>query len=259
MLCLLLQLQYNIAGERMSGARRRVAQQIWSAIHIRPSSKTGSSYSHQLLDFPCLALQQRGVKVNGSDVKLGNIIEKNGHLYEVIKAQHTQHGRGGAMIQVELRDLDSGLKSTERLRTSETIERMHPLEPVMSGVHVEDRSFHYLYEDGDIIFVMDPKTFEQVELPKEIFGKRAAYLADGMPVTVSFHEGRALSASLPTRVTCRVVQAEPSFKGQSASAQYKKLILENGRTVMGPTYLDVGDKIVVNTLEESYMARASKS
>lgn len=248
-LCLLLQLQYNIAGERMSGARRRVAQQIWSAIHIRPSSKTGSSYSHQLLDFPCLALQQRGVKVNGSDVKLGNIIEKNGHLYEVIKAQHTQHGRGGAMIQVELRDLDSGLKSTERLRTSETIER----------VHVEDRSFHYLYEDGDIIFVMDPKTFEQVELPKEIFGKRAAYLADGMPVTVSFHEGRALSASLPTRVTCRVVQAEPSFKGQSASAQYKKLILENGRTVMGPTYLDVGDKIVVNTLEESYMARASKS
>lgn len=248
-LCLLLQLQYNIAGERMSGARRRVAQQIWSAIHIRPSSKTGSSYSHQLLDFPCLALQQRGVKVNGSDVKLGNIIEKNGHLYEVIKAQHTQHGRGGATIQVELRDLDSGLKSTERLRTSETIER----------VHVEDRSFHYLYEDGDIIFVMDPKTFEQVELPKEIFGKRAAYLADGMPVTVSFHEGRALSASLPTRVTCRVVQAEPSFKGQSASAQYKKLILENGRTVMGPTYLDVGDKIVVNTLEESYMARASKS
>lgn len=108
------------------------------------------------------------------------------------------------MIQVELRDLDSGLKSTERLRTSETIEH-------------------------------------------------------GMPVTVSFHEGRALSASLPTRVTCRVVQAEPSFKGQSASAQYKKLILENGRTVMGPTYLDVGDKIVVNTLEESYMARASKS
>lgn len=258
MFSVLLQLQYNSASERMNGTRRRVAQQIWSAIHIHSSSKTGSSHSHQLLDFPCLVHQQRGVKVNGSDVKLGNIIEKNGRLHEVIKAQHTQHGRGGATIQVELRDLESGLKSTERLRTSESIER----------VRVEDKSFQFLYEDGDTVFVMDslcylplnsPKNFEQVELSKEIFGKRAAYLTDGMQVTVSFHEGRALSASVPTRVTCTVVQAEPSFKGQSVSAQYKKLILENGRTVMGPTYLEVGDKIVVNTLEESYMARASKS
>lgn len=249
MFSVLLQLQYNSASERMNGTRRRVAQQIWSAIHIHSSSKTGSSHSHQLLDFPCLVHQQRGVKVNGSDVKLGNIIEKNGRLHEVIKAQHTQHGRGGATIQVELRDLESGLKSTERLRTSESIER----------VRVEDKSFQFLYEDGDTVFVMDPKNFEQVELSKEIFGKRAAYLTDGMQVTVSFHEGRALSASVPTRVTCTVVQAEPSFKGQSVSAQYKKLILENGRTVMGPTYLEVGDKIVVNTLDESYMARASKS
>lgn len=233
----------------MNGARRRVAQQIWSAIHIHSSSKTRCSHPPQLLDFPCLFLQQRGVKVNGSDVKLGNIIEKNGRLLEVIKAQHTQHGRGGATIQVELRDVESGLKSTERLRTSESIER----------VRVEDKSFQFLYEDGDIIFVMDPKTFEQVELSKEVFGKRAAYLTDDMQVTVSFHEGRPLSASVPTRVTCTVAQAEPSFRGQSVSAQYKKLILENGRTVMGPTYLEVGDKIVVNTLDESYMARASKS
>ncbi|KAH9303144.1 hypothetical protein KI387_014727, partial [Taxus chinensis] len=144
---------------------------------------------------------------------------------------------------VELRDLESGLKLTERLRTSEPIER----------VRLEDRAFTFLYEDGDTIFVMDPETFEQVEISKEIFGKRAAYLTDGMPVTVSFHEGKALSASVPTRVTCTVAEAEPSFKGQSVSAQYKKLVLENGRTIMGPTYLESGDKIVVNTLEDSYM------
>eukprot|EP00252_Welwitschia_mirabilis_P026780 TRINITY_DN8917_c0_g1_i1.p1 TRINITY_DN8917_c0_g1~~TRINITY_DN8917_c0_g1_i1.p1 ORF type:complete len:222 (+),score=41.04 TRINITY_DN8917_c0_g1_i1:204-869(+) len=197
---------------------------------------------------PYMVLQQRGVKITGSEIKQGNIIERNGHLYEVIKSQHTQHGRGGAIMQVELRDMASGLKSEERFRPTQTIER----------VHVEDKVFTFLYEDGDTIFVMDPKTFEQVELSKRIFGKRAAYLTDGMQVTVSFHEGRALSASIPTRVICTIVEAEPSIKGQSATYQYKKLVLENGQTIMGPVFLNVGDKIVVNTIEETYMTRDSK-
>ncbi|GLJ23364.1 hypothetical protein SUGI_0442050 [Cryptomeria japonica] len=242
----------------MEGIRRRLTKQIWNAANsyvalsckrsVCRSVKPRESPFQNLLGVPWLALQCRGIKITGTDVKVGNVIEKNGCLYEVIKAQHTQHGRGGATMQVELRDLESGLKLTERLRTSEPIEK----------VHLEDRTFTFLYEEGDTVFMMDPETFEQVELSKSIFGKRAAYLTDGIPITVSFHEGKALSGQMPIRMTCTVAEAEPSFRGQSVSAQYKKLVLENGRTIMGPTYLEAGDKIVVNTIEETYLERAAK-
>ncbi|XP_057813539.2 uncharacterized protein LOC131027473 isoform X2 [Cryptomeria japonica] len=207
----------------MEGIRRRLTKQIWNAANsyvalsckrsVCRSVKPRESPFQNLLGVPWLALQCRGIKITGTDV--------------------------------ELRDLESGLKLTERLRTSEPIEK----------VHLEDRTFTFLYEEGDTVFMMDPETFEQVELSKSIFGKRAAYLTDGIPITVSFHEGKALSGQMPIRMTCTVAEAEPSFRGQSVSAQYKKLVLENGRTIMGPTYLEAGDKIVVNTIEETYLER----
>lgn len=195
---------------------------------------------------PCLSRWQRGAKVLGSEVREGHLIERKGRIMEVLKTQHTQQGRGGATIQVELRDVQSGLKSTERLRTSEAIEK----------VFADARTFTFLYEDGDLAILMQPETFEQVEVPKSMFGNAAVYLSDNLPVTLQFADGKPLSAAVPSRVTCKVVQAEPSFKGQTATPTYKKILLHNGQQIMAPTFIEAGDEIVVETANNSYVTRA---
>ncbi|KAG0500626.1 hypothetical protein HPP92_000698 [Vanilla planifolia] len=157
---------------------------------------------------------------------------------KVLKAQHTQHGRGGANIQVDLRDVDTGNKITERFRTDEALE----------VVVVEDRSFTFLFQDGDIVTLMDPSTFEQLEVSKELF--------DDMKVTVQYCDGKPLSASVPQRVTCTVVEAQPHSKGLTAAPQYKRVVLHNGLTVMAPPFIEVGDQIVLNTSEDKYLERA---
>ncbi|CAN6476725.1 unnamed protein product [Victoria cruziana] len=196
---------------------------------------------------PCwTVIQSRGAKVLGTDVRLGNIIQRKGRIYQVLKAQHTQHGRGGATIQVELRDVDNGNKVTERFRTDEAVER----------VFVEEKSFTFLYQEGDSVLIMEPSTFEQLEVSKELFGKGAAYLKDNMTVTLQFYDGKPMSASIPQRVTCTVVEAQPVAKGQTASPQYKRVGLDNGLTVLVPAFIKTGDLIVVNTTDDSYMTRA---
>uniref|UniRef100_A0A453M5V9 Elongation factor P n=3 Tax=Aegilops tauschii subsp. strangulata TaxID=200361 RepID=A0A453M5V9_AEGTS len=168
------------------------------------------------------------------------------HLSEVIKSHHSHQGRGGATIQVELRDVDTGNKIVERFRTDEALER----------VFVEDKPFTYLYQEGDNVALMEPNTFEQLEVSKELFGKNAAYLKDEMKVTVQFFDGRALSGSVPPRVTCTVVEAQPNAKGLTATPQYKRVLLDNGLTVLAPPFVEVGENIVVSTVDDSYMTRA---
>ncbi|XP_021850916.1 uncharacterized protein [Spinacia oleracea] len=153
--------------------------------------------------------QRRGVKVLGSEVRTGQIVQRKGRIYQVLKAQHTQHGRGGASIQIELRDVDSGNKVTERFRTDEAIER----------VYVEEKTFQYLYAEGDMVVLTDPETFEQLEVPKELFGKSAVYLKDDMTVKVQYYDGRPMSTTVPYRVTCTVVEAQAPMKGLSVNPQ----------------------------------------
>ncbi|XP_011628790.1 uncharacterized protein LOC18448819 isoform X1 [Amborella trichopoda] len=220
----------------MQSGRRRLLQHLLAAA---PASALRPPWS---------ALQNRGAKVLGTDVRLGNIIQRKGRIFQVLKAQHTQHGRGGATIQVELRDVDSGNKITERFRTDEAIDR----------VFVEDKSFQFLYQEGHSVTVMEPDTFEQMEVSKDLFGKRAAYLKDGMTVTVQLYDGKPMSASVPQRVTCTVVEAQTIAKGQTLTPQYKKVVLDNGLTVLAPAFIKTGDVIVVNTNDDSYMTRAKE-
>ncbi|KAL3679140.1 hypothetical protein R1sor_022096 [Riccia sorocarpa] len=187
----------------------------------------------------------RGAKINGSEVKPGFIIMRKGRITQVLKTQHTQQGRGGATIQVELRDVQSGLKSSERLRTGEAIEK----------VFVDDRPYSYLYTEGEIVYLMEPNTFEQLDIPKSFFGPAAAYLTDGMEVKVQYFDGKPLSATVPDRVTCTVTEAEPYFKGQTATPQYKRIVLDNGLQIMAPSFVVAGDKVVVDTTENLYMTR----
>jgi translation elongation factor P len=181
----------------------------------------------------------------GTDVRLGNVIQRKGRIYQVIKAQHTHQGRGGATIQVELRDVDTGNKTVERFRTDEAIEK----------VFVEEKTFTFLYKEGDSIMLMEPETFEQLEISKELFGKAAAYLKEDMAVTLQYYDDRPMSASVPTRVTCTVVEARAHTKGLTIAPQYKRVVLDNGLTVMAPPFVEAGDEIIVNTMDDSYFTR----
>lgn len=206
-----------------------------------------SSYRN-LLDSPWSAIQHRGSKVAGSDVRVGNVIQRKGRIFQVVKAQHTQQGRGGATIQAELRDVDSGNKVNERFRTDEAIEK----------VFVEEKSMTYLYTDGDNIVLMEPDTFEQIEVSKDLFGKAAAYLKDDMKVSLQLYDGRPMSASVPKRVTCTVAEAQGHMKGVTATPQYKRVLLDNGLTVLAPPFVVAGDAIVIDTTDDSYLTRAKE-
>ncbi|XP_062212755.1 uncharacterized protein LOC133913585 isoform X2 [Phragmites australis] len=225
-----------------SAAHRGRAHAVATLAAARRHPPAGSG---SLAAAPWAATQRRGAKMLGSDVKLGNVIQRRGHIYQVIKAQHSHQGRGGATIQVELRDVDTGNKITERFRTDEALER----------VFVEEKSFTYLYQEGDTVTLMEPETFEQLEVSKELFGKAAAYLKDEMKVALQYFDGRLMSASVPPRVTCTVIEAQPHTKGLTAQPQYKRVLLDNGLTVLAPPFIEVGEKIVISTADDSYMTR----
>ncbi|XP_011089163.1 uncharacterized protein LOC105170197 [Sesamum indicum] len=213
-----------------------------SSRHIKFHAPRGA-----LLDSPWSATQLRRARFSGADVRPGNVIERKGKIFEVIKAQHTSQGRGGAIIQVELRDVDSGSKVNERLRTDEPVQK----------IYVQEKSFTYLYTDDETgnIVLMEPKTYSQLEVPRHLFGESLVYLQDDMEVTVQLYDERPLSVKIPHRVTCTVTEAADSLRGSGPTA-YKKVLLDNGLTVQVPAHILAGDKIVINTTDNSYASRA---
>ncbi|VVA97761.1 unnamed protein product [Arabis nemorensis] len=200
------------------------------------------------LDSLWSAVQHRGVKVNAIQLRQGNVIERAGWVFEVVEAEHKQQGRGGASMQVELRDVDNGNKLNLRFGTEESVEK----------VFVQEKSFTCLYTEGDTVFLIEPDTFEQVEVPLDIFGKAAVYLKEEMKVQLQLYDGRALSASLPKHVTCTIEETQLPMKGLTSAPRYKRALLDNGSTIQVPSYLEAGEKIVVNTEDDSFVKRDNK-
>lgn len=187
------------------------------------------------------------MKINGNEIRPGNVIQHKGGLWVAVKLQHVKPGKGGAYAQVELKNVVDGTKLNERFRSSETIER----------VRLEQKDFQYLYAEGDMLVFMDTETYEQIELARDFVGdERAAFLQDGMQVTVELFEEKPLGISLPEHVTLEVTEAEPVVKGQTASSSYKPAVLENGVRVMVPPFVSSGERIVVDTSEVTYVRRA---
>lgn len=185
-------------------------------------------------------------KINAIDLKPGNVLEHQNKLWLVVKRELVQPGKGGAFAQVELRDLRSGNKSTERFRTQETVER----------VRLDEKEMQFLYMEGDQATFMDNDTFEQVTVPRELIGDAADFLSDGMICQVMMHEGTPLSLEIAPTVKLTIVEADPVVRGQTASSSYKPGRLENGRRVMIPPHIEAGTRIVVNTADGSYVERA---
>ncbi|HHN68242.1 MAG TPA: elongation factor P [Thermopetrobacter sp.] len=186
------------------------------------------------------------MKIQGNEIKPGMVLQHKDALWVVTRVEHVKPGKGGAFAQVEMKAVVGNTKLNERFRASESVER----------VRLEQRDFQFLYEQGDQLVFMDMDTYDQIELPRDFLGDRAAFLQDGMTVVLELHEGKPLGVQLPLHVTLEVTEAEPVVKGQTAASSYKPAVLENGVRVMVPPFIAAGEKIVVNTEDLSYVKRA---
>ncbi|WP_088343471.1 MULTISPECIES: elongation factor P [Rhodomicrobium] len=186
------------------------------------------------------------MKINGNEIRPGNVIEHQGSLWLAVKTQAVKPGKGPAYAQVELKNLVHGTKLNERFRASETVER----------VRLEQDDYQFLYTQDDMLVFMDNNSYEQLEIPTDFVGDRAAFLQPGMTVTVESYEGKPLGVSLPDQVTLEVTEADPVVKGQTASASYKPAMLENGVRVMVPPFITAGEKVIIDTTEMTYIRRA---
>jgi len=186
------------------------------------------------------------MKISGVEIRPGNIIEHEGGIWRAVKTQHTQPGKGGAYMQVEMKNLIDGRKTNVRFRSAETVER----------VRLDTKDFQFLYPEGDSLVFMDVETYEQTTLPRDLLGDAAAFLADGMMVTMELYEERAISVQLPEQVEATIVEADAVVKGQTASSSYKPAVLDNGVRIMVPPHIESGTRIVVDVYEQAYVRKA---
>ena len=186
------------------------------------------------------------MKINGNEIRPGNLIEHKGALWRAVKCQAVKPGKGGAFNQVELKDIRTGTKLNERFRASETVER----------VRLEQNEYTYLFADGDMITFMDSETFEQITVNAELVGEPAVFLQDGMVVTIESFEGEPLAVTLPEHVVCQIVEADAVVKGQTQSSSFKPAVLDNGVRILVPPHIESGTRVVVNTTECTYLKRA---
>ncbi len=186
------------------------------------------------------------MKINGNEIRPGNVIQHNGELWVAVKLQHVKPGKGGAFAQIELKNLINGSKLNERFRSADKVER----------VRLEQTDYQFLYESDDMLVFMDTESYEQIELQAEFVGDRASFLQDGMNVVVESHEGKPIGIRLPDQVTLEVNETEAVVKGQTAASSNKPAICDNGVRVMVPPFIEIGDKIIVDTNEVTYLKRA---
>ena len=186
------------------------------------------------------------MKISGVDIRPGNILEYEGGIWKVAKIQHTQPGKGGAYMQVEMKNLQDGRKTNVRFRSADTIEK----------VRLDTKDYQYLYADGDMLVFMDKDDYEQINLPADLVGEAAAFLQDGMDVTLEMWDEKPISVALPDQVEATIVEADAVVKGQTASSSYKPAVLENGVRVMVPPHIESGTRIVVDVYERTYVGNA---
>ena len=186
------------------------------------------------------------MKISAFDIRVGSLIEHQGKLWRVLKKNHVKPGKGGAFIQVELKETTSGTKLNDRFRSVDTVEK----------AHVEPRKMQYLYAEGDGHVFMDSETFEQLTLPNDDLEEQIGYLLPNTEVQVNFHNNNPIGLELPPTVVLKVVETEGVVKGQTAANSFKPAVLDNGVKVMVPPFVGQDEKIIVNTETMEYSERA---
>ncbi|MAH84668.1 MAG: elongation factor P [Rhodospirillaceae bacterium TMED8] len=187
------------------------------------------------------------MKIDGNAIRPGMVIEHKGALWRAVKTEHTQPGKGGAYLQVELKEIRTGTKLNERFRSSEKVAR----------ATLEQREFQFLFSDGDSHTFMDNETYDQVSIHTEFIGSEViVFLQDGMNVTIEMHEGSPIGIQLPDTIIAEVVAADAVVKGQTASSSFKPAVLDNGVKILVPPHIGAGTRVVVRTEDGTYMERA---
>jgi elongation factor P len=184
--------------------------------------------------------------MNVNSVGIGNVIKFKGQYWIATKKEHVKPGKGGAFVQLEMKNLLTGSKSNERFRAGEDVEK----------IILEEKEFQYQYSDKDSIFLMDLMSYEQEPFSKELIGERIAYLIEGMNVRVCYCDDMVVEIKLPETVTLRIEETEPTVKGQTAAASYKPAILENGVRTTVPQFITAGERVVIRTEDSAYIERA---
>ena len=185
------------------------------------------------------------MKINAGEIRVGMLLEYNNDLWQVLKTQHVKPGKGGAFAQVEMKSVGKNTKLNERFRSSETVEK----------ASLEETNFNYLYADENNYFFMDPKTFEQTEIKKEIIGDKGKLLTENLEVSISFYNENPISIDLPNQVTCKIETTDVALKGQTVSSSYKPATLENGLNIQVPPFIESGDEIIVDTRTLEYIKK----
>ena len=185
------------------------------------------------------------MKILGNEIKPGMIIEHKNNLWSVLKTQHVKPGKGGAFNQVELKSVKKGTKLNERFRSSDTVER----------AILDEKKFNFLYEDENNCHFMDQTTFEQIQINKTLLGEKKKLLKENMEVNVHLYDEKALSVDLPSSVELKIETTDAAIKGQTASSSYKPATLENGIKIMVPPFINVDDKIILDTRTLEYVKK----
>ena len=185
------------------------------------------------------------MKINASEIRVGMLIEYKNDLWQVLKTQHVKPGKGGAFAQVEMKSINKNTKLNERFRSSETVEK----------ASLNEIKYNFLYEDEDKYFFMDPVSFEQIEVKKNIVGEKGKLLTENLEVTISFYDEKPMSVDLPNQVTCKIDTTEAALKGQTVSSSYKPAVLLNGLSVQVPPFIESGDEIIVDTRNLEYIKK----
>ena len=185
------------------------------------------------------------MKISGNEIKPGMLLEHKDDLWEVLKTQHVKPGKGGAFNQVEMKSVNKSTKLNERFRSSDTVEK----------AALEEINLNFLYEDDSEFYFINQKTFEQINIKKNIVGEKGKFLSENLEVKISFYEEKPISIELPNQINCKVENTDAALKGQTVSSSYKPATLYNGVRIQVPPFIESGNEIVVDTRTIEYVKK----
>ena len=185
------------------------------------------------------------MKISANEIRVGMLLEHNDDLWEVLKTQHVKPGKGGAFAQVEMKSLNKNTKLNERFRSNDNVEK----------ASLDEIKFNYSYKDENDYYFINPKSFEQININKNIVGEKGKMLTENIEVTVSFYNENPLTVQLPNQVICKFETTDAALKGQTVSSSYKPATLDNGVKIQVPPFVESGDKFIVDTRTIEYVKK----
>ena len=185
------------------------------------------------------------MKINAGEIRVGMLLEYKNDLWQVLKTQHVKPGKGGAFAQVEMKSLNKNTKLNERFRSSENVEK----------ASLDEINYNYLYEDEGSFFFIEPKSFEQINIKKDIVGEKGKLLTENLEVTIGFHDNLPIFVNLPNQIKCKIEDTDAALKGQTVSSSYKPATLDNGLNIQVPPFIEAGDEIMVDTRNLEYLKK----